>query len=127
MQKRILRELVAILVMLGLMFGQVVPGMAAVPMNMEQQSMMGDVAGHVDATSVSNSAHEDGCCSHADKNHNTMKAGTCGACCVAACQSVMLPSQFAAPALYAATQIYGVMNTSAVSKDVLPDPPYPKA
>ena len=126
MQKKVLRAVVAFLVVLGLIFGQAAPGMASVPMNMEQSSMMAEIDSHHDTTSVSNSEHEDGCCSRADKNH-TMKIGTCEACCVAACQAVMLPSHFCAPVLYEATQTYGVMNTSTIGKSVLPEPPYPKA
>jgi hypothetical protein len=128
MQHKVLRALVAFFVVLGLMFGQATAGLAmGVPMNMEQPSIMANMSGQNDTTSVSNGEHEDGCCTtHADKNH-TMKAGTCGACCVAACQAVVMPSRFAAPALYAATQIYSMMDASVVGKDVLPEPPYPKA
>jgi hypothetical protein len=127
MQNKALRAVAAFLVVLGLIFGQAAPGLAAVPMNMEQPSMMAQMDSHHYTSSVSNGEHKDAsCCSHADINH-TMKTGTCGDCYVAACQAVMLPSQFAAPVLYESMQTYGMMNTFAVGKSVLPEPPYPKA
>ena len=98
-------------------------------MNMDQPSMMTDMSGMDMAASASDTAQaqEKGCCSDSTKDHH-MKGGMCGACCVAAVQTALLPSQFPTPIQYpVVSQLYGLTDTSALSRNIPPDPPRPKA
>lgn len=124
MKKHFFTRFIALLLSLSLFIGQgpldMAMGMPA--MNMDQSSMMADMS-DMDMTA---SVPDKGCCSDSNKDHN-MKDGTCGACCIAPVQAVALPSQFAAPIQYAAvSQFYGMAETSALSRNIPPEPPYPK-
>lgn len=102
--------------------------MAMPAMNMDQVSMMADMP-DVDMTASTPDtaqSQEKGCCSDSNKDQD-MKGGMCRACCIAATQAVALPSQFAAPIQYAVVnKIYGMTDTSALSRNIPPEPPYPK-
>ena len=103
--------------------------MAMPSMNTDQTSMMADMPGMDMTTAASDNAqsHEKGCCSDSNKDHD-MKGGMCGACCAAAVQAALLPSQFPAPIHYAVvSQLYGMTDTSVISRNIPPDPPRPKA
>ena len=131
MKKSFFTRFVALLLSLSLVIGQGPLNMAmAMPaMNMDQASMMADMAGMdmTASTPDTTQAQEKGCCSDSTKDHD-MKGGMCGACCIAAVQAALLPSQFPAPIQYAVvSQLYGMTDISALSRNIPPDPPRPKA
>lgn len=66
------------------------------------------------------------CCPPSAKD-KAMKDAACNACCAAMAQTAMLPFQAYAPIQYAVTYSYDLMDTTAASKTLPPEPPPPKA
>lgn len=115
-------KFLAVILMMTLAFGQGMPVMAMPAMNASQRSM--DMAG-MDMSASADQSSKD-CCGQTDKDKG-MKASACDACCAAMAQTAMLPSQYASSVRYAVSYIYGTADTSAVSRNIPPDPPRPKA
>lgn len=119
-------KLMAMMVVVTLAFGQVVPVMAMPAMSADEtpMQMSMDMAGMDMSASADQSSK--GCCGQTDKD-KAMKASACDACCAAMAQTAMLPAQYAAPVQYAVSHSYDLADTMAVSKTLPPEPPPPKA
>jgi hypothetical protein len=122
MRTSLLAKCLALVLSLSLLIGQgpMSAAMAMPSMTMDQMPMM---AGMPDMGMAS---MDQGCCTQSDKDHAT-KGDACGSCCVAIGLTALLSPQFSAPLQYAVSQPYGVADVTATGRDILPDPPRPKA
>jgi hypothetical protein len=118
---------IAVFLSLSLLIGQG-PLSTAIAIHvspMDYTAIMSDISYNAVTSFNSGVGHEKGCCSHSDKSSD-MKNGMC-VDCLAPGQVAMLANLLAAPIQYSLLQGYPMANTSVIDRDVLPEPPYPKA